>query len=69
MKNIAIVTGASSGMGREFALKIDRMFKNIDEIWIIARRLDRPPEKCETFLKKVIFLLQICLAAHIIGGS
>ena len=26
-------------------------------------------EKCETFLKKVIFLLQICLAAHIIGRS
>ncbi|MFY0388069.1 hypothetical protein ACOMD2_05065 [Hominicoprocola fusiformis] len=26
-------------------------------------------ENRETFLKKVIFLLQICLAAHIIGGS
>lgn len=35
--NIAVVTGASSGMGREFAKKIDSY--NLDEIWAIA--LDR----------------------------
>ena len=32
--NIAIVTGASSGMGKEFALKLDEL--NLDEIWIVA---------------------------------
>ena len=34
---IAVVTGASSGMGREFvyALDKDELF---DEIWVIARR-------------------------------
>ena len=36
MKNIAIITGASSGMGWDFAKELDN--KNLDEIWIIARR-------------------------------
>lgn len=35
---IAIVTGASSGLGREYVLTIGRKEKNIDEIWVIARR-------------------------------
>ncbi len=38
--NIAIVTGASSGMGREFVLQVSKK-ENFDEIWVIARRLDR----------------------------
>ena len=38
MKRIAIITGASSGMGKEFALEIDKKFNSIDEIWIVARR-------------------------------
>ena len=38
---IAIVTGASSGMGREFALQIPHLYKNLDELWVVARRTDR----------------------------
>ena len=37
--NIAIVTGASSGMGREFVLQLSQFVK-VDEIWAIARRGD-----------------------------
>ena len=37
---IAVVTGASSGIGREFALQIDRR-EALDEIWLIARRRER----------------------------
>ena len=37
--NIAIVTGASSGMGREFVLQLPG-FVQVDEIWAIARRAD-----------------------------
>ena len=40
MKNIAIVTGASSGIGREF-VKLLLKCTEIDEIWIIARNADR----------------------------
>ena len=35
---IAIVTGASSGMGREMAKQIGDRFGGIREIWVIARR-------------------------------
>ena len=37
--NIAIVTGASSGMGREFVLQLSE-YVRVDEIWVIARRGD-----------------------------
>jgi len=37
---IAVITGASSGMGREFVYHIDRKW-DLDEIWVIARREDR----------------------------
>ena len=39
-KTIAIITGASSGMGRDFVLALDRD-ERFDEIWVIARRADR----------------------------
>ena len=34
---IAIVTGASSGMGREFVRQISEDYVFLDEIWVIAR--------------------------------
>jgi len=39
MKNIAIITGASSGLGVEIYKEIQK--EALDEIWIIARREDR----------------------------
>ena len=39
MKKIAVVTGASSGMGREFVLQLSQ-YVEVDEIWVIARRVD-----------------------------
>ena len=35
---IAIITGASSGMGKEFARQIPQFYKQIDEVWLLARR-------------------------------
>ena len=37
---IAIVTGASSGMGRELALQLPQ-WEQFDELWVIARRTER----------------------------
>ncbi len=36
-KSIAIITGASSGIGMEFALQIDAHLRKTDELWLIAR--------------------------------
>ena len=57
MKNIAIITGASSGMGKEFAEHISKKTftekflskgrEALDEIWIIARREDKLLEIAE----------------------
>lgn len=38
--NIAIITGASSGMGKEFAMQISKTGK-VDAIWAVARRKER----------------------------
>ncbi|MDE6024443.1 MAG: SDR family NAD(P)-dependent oxidoreductase [Lachnospiraceae bacterium] len=39
--NIAVVTGASSGLGMEFVKQIAVKYKRIDEIWVLARRSNR----------------------------
>ena len=40
---IAVITGASSGMGRDFVYAIDKEYA-LDEIWVIARREERLKE-------------------------
>ncbi len=42
--NVIVITGASSGIGMEFALQMDQFFTNIDEFWLIARRRDKLQE-------------------------
>lgn len=41
---IAVVTGASSGMGREFVRQLGYFYRSLDEIWVIARRRERLEE-------------------------
>ncbi|MCK5760442.1 MAG: SDR family NAD(P)-dependent oxidoreductase [Candidatus Delongbacteria bacterium] len=49
-KKIAIITGASSGFGVEFAKQIDSKF-DIDEIWLIARRQERLESTAKLLIK------------------
>ena len=42
--NIVIITGASSGIGREFAQQLDKGLYNVDVFWLIARRKERLEE-------------------------
>ena len=41
---IAVITGASSGMGREAAIQIADQLAGIDELWLTARRRERLEE-------------------------
>ncbi len=43
IKKISVITGASSGMGRDFVKMID-MIEECDEIWVIARRREKLEE-------------------------
>ena len=42
-KTISVITGASSGMGRDFVKMMD-MIEECDEIWVIARRREKLEE-------------------------
>lgn len=44
MKNIVVITGASSGFGELFALQLDAKLKSIDEYWLVARSTDKMQE-------------------------
>lgn len=51
---IAIVTGASSGLGREFAGELIEKYRDLDEIWLIARRKERLEEIIQKYPDKTI---------------
>lgn len=58
--NIAIVTGASSGMGKEFVLQLGS-YVQVDEIWVIARRenaLEALKTECATPIRPIV--LDLC---------
>ena len=53
---IAVITGASSGMGREFVYALDKD-ENFDELWVIARRESRLLElkdKCRAKVRPIV---------------
>jgi short-subunit dehydrogenase len=54
MKNIIVVSGASSGMGKEFLIQILEKEPNIDEIWAIARNEERLNELKEIISNKIV---------------
>ena len=53
---IAIVTGASSGMGRECAIQMGDRFSKIEEIWLIL-------------LRKEAFIMAVVYATLIVKGK
>lgn len=55
-KKIALVTGASSGLGVEFALQIEKKYF-LDEIWLVARRAAPMKELAQKFLKSTGVIL------------
>lgn len=53
---VAVITGASSGMGREFVYAFDKE-EQFDELWVIARREDRLLElsaRCRAKVRPIV---------------
>lgn len=61
--NIAIITGASSGMGREFAVQLDQSLGKTDEIWLLARRRE-PLEELAASLRTKTRVIAIDLTVE-----
>ena len=58
--NIIIITGASSGIGREFARQMDGHFDRTDEFWLVARNRPRLEELAGTMRHRTrIFAMDI----------
>lgn len=58
---IAIVTGASSGLGREFARQLVSVYPEVEQVWLIARRMDRLEAVAESLPRPAICLpLDLC---------
>ena len=53
----AIITGASSGLGREFARQLTDIFPEIECCWLIARREDR----LEEIAREMVGVETVCL--------
>ena len=51
---IAVITGASSGLGAEFLNTVINEYPNLDEYWIIARRKDRLEKLAQKYKTKRI---------------
>ena len=62
-KKIALITGASSGIGAEFALQIEKKYY-LDEVWMIARRPIPMKELAERFLKSRGVILNFDLTSR-----
>lgn len=64
--NIIVITGASSGIGLEFAHQIDPYFSNIDEIWLIARSKEKLQQLAANMRHKTrIFAMDITKEAQL----
>lgn len=50
--SIAIITGASSGLGTYYVAAVSKIFPEIDELWLVARREARLKEVAEKYPDK-----------------
>ena len=48
----AVITGASAGLGAEFTRQLVREFPEIEEFWLIARRVGKLEELAQQFPDK-----------------
>lgn len=54
MADLAVITGASSGLGVKFLEVVIQCYPQLDEYWIIARRKERLEKLAEAYKDKKI---------------
>lgn len=59
---VAIITGASTGLGKEFAEQAAGFFSDVEQVWLIARRRERLEELANALkgVETVVFPLDLC---------
>ena len=62
--NIAVVTGASSGLGIEYIKNICERYTDIQQIWIVARRKDRLEKIANEYPDKKIIPIELDLTQY-----
>lgn len=58
---IGIITGASSGLGKEYVDALIKLFPEIDEIWLIARRKEKLMQVANKYKDKHFIILPLDL--------
>lgn len=60
--SIAVITGASSGLGAEYVKAATEQFPEISEFWLIARRKERMEELAKKYPEKNFCIISMDLA-------
>lgn len=60
--NTAVITGASSGLGKMFYEKVMERYSTLDEVWLIARREDKLTELAKQFPNRSVRVLPLDLS-------
>ena len=62
--NIAVITGASSGLGIEYLKNICERYTDIQQFWIVARRIDRLEKIANGYPDKKIIPIELDLTDY-----
>lgn len=62
MTNIAVITGASSGLGVKFLEAVVKRYPQLDEYWILARRKERLDKLAGKYKNKKVVAIEVDLS-------
>lgn len=62
--NIAVITGASSGLGKVFCEKVLKRYPTLDEVWLIARRKGKLQELADKYPNRKFRVLSLDLSQN-----
>lgn len=60
--SVAVITGASSGLGKEYVGAVINKVPEVDELWLIARRVERLEEVAKQYPQKAFKLIGLDLS-------